>query len=250
MESIGSPRDSLKADRWDEWANNPTDQKSGIPGPAVQKVCPNDADLIDLVSPDDQAMGGMSLIDAFRLRKSHRSFNEAFLTLEELSFLLWATQGVRMVSKDGTSTLRTVPSGGGRHALETYLLVSRIEGLERGLYRYLPVDHKLCFLRADPDIAEKAKNASRSNAFVGDGAVVFAWTAIPYRAEWRYGVVAHKMIAIDSGHVCQNLYLACTAIGSGTCAVGAYSQTDMDKLLRVDGDDEFTIYVAPVGKIA
>ncbi len=71
----------------------------------------------------------------------------------------------------------------------------------------------------------------------------------PYRMEWRYGLAAHKVIALDAGHVCQNLYLACEAIGAGTCAVAAYQQQLMDGLLRVDGQEEFVIYLAPVGKV-
>ena len=57
------------------------------------------------------------------------------------------------------------------------------------------------------------------------------------------------VIAVDAGHVCQNLYLACEAIGAGTCAIGAYDQEAMDALIRVDGKDEFVIYIAPVGKV-
>jgi SagB-type dehydrogenase family enzyme len=67
--------------------------------------------------------------------------------------------------------------------------------------------------------------------------------------EWRYGLAAHKVIAIDAGHVCQNLYLACEAIGAGTCAIAAYDQEAMDDLVGLDGKDEFTIYLAPVGKV-
>jgi len=72
--------------------------------------------------------------------------------------------------------------------------------------------------------------------------------APPHRMEWRYGLAAHKVIAIDAGHVCQNLYLACEAIGAATCAIAAYDQGEIDKLLRIDGQDEFTIYLASVGK--
>jgi SagB-type dehydrogenase family enzyme len=68
--------------------------------------------------------------------------------------------------------------------------------------------------------------------------------------EWRYDIAAHRVIAIDAGHVCQNLYLACEAIDSGTCAIAAFDQEKMDKLLNVDGNDEFVIYLAPVGKIS
>jgi SagB-type dehydrogenase family enzyme len=66
--------------------------------------------------------------------------------------------------------------------------------------------------------------------------------------EWRYDIAAHKVIAIDAGHVCQNLYLACEAIDAGTCAMAAYDQEEMDKLLRIDGQNEFAIYLASVGK--
>jgi SagB-type dehydrogenase family enzyme len=77
--------------------------------------------------------------------------------------------------------------------------------------------------------------------------VLFFWTAIPYRSEWRYAAASHKLIALDAGHLCQNLYLACEAIGAGTCAIGAYDQALCDELLGVDGVDELTVYAAPVG---
>jgi SagB-type dehydrogenase family enzyme len=95
----------------------------------------------------------------------------------------------------------------------------------------------------------KLTEATLGQAFVGRAAVVFIWTAIPYHMEWRYGLAAHKVIALDAGHVCQNLYLACEAVGTGTCAVAAYHQLLMDRLVRVDGSEEFVIYLAPVGKV-
>jgi SagB-type dehydrogenase family enzyme len=91
--------------------------------------------------------------------------------------------------------------------------------------------------------------ATLNQSFIGKAPIVFVWTAIPYRMEWRYDLAAHKVIALDAGHVCQNLYLAAEAIKAGTCAIAAYDQNLMDNLLRVDGEDEFTIYLAPVGKV-
>jgi SagB-type dehydrogenase family enzyme len=84
---------------------------------------------------------------------------------------------------------------------------------------------------------------------VEESAAVFIWTAVPYRTEWRYSALSAKIIAQDSGHLCQNLYLACEAIGAGTCAIGAYDQNRMDPILGVDGEEEFTVYVAPAGKV-
>ncbi len=168
------------------------------------------------------------------------------LSLEEISFLLWATQGVKSIIMDGYATRRTVPSGGSRHPFETYLAVQRVDDLTAGLYRYLAIEHKLLLLKQDPDIGAKLYDGCAD--FAQESAVTFIWTAIPYRTEWRYGPLSPKLIAQDSGHLCQNLYLACVAIQAGTCAVGAYDQRKMDELLEVDGVDEFTVYCAPVGK--
>jgi nitroreductase len=55
---------------------------------------------------------------------------------------------------------------------------------------------------------------------------------------------------MDVGHVCQNLYLSAEAIGAGACAVAAYDQESLDALLHLDGDEEFVLYLSPVGKHA
>jgi SagB-type dehydrogenase family enzyme len=102
----------------------------------------------------------------------------------------------------------------------------------------------------DEGAAKKIGPATLGQNWISSAAAVFIWAAIPYRMEWRYGPAAHRVILIDAGHVCQNLYLACEAIGAGTCAVAAYDQELMDQLLGVDGKDEFVIYLAPVGKMS
>jgi SagB-type dehydrogenase family enzyme len=266
-DSFETYRKFLKSDRWDEWEKSETDQKKGVPAPSLQKPYPKSAKLIALVSPEDFTIGDMPLIEAIRHRRSRRKFTEEPLTLEELSFLLWATQGITTSERFAShakeyrqvmpteeravafqrATFRTVPSGGARHPFETYLLINRVDKLQPGLYRYLPLDNKLCFLYSGAKLVEKVHEACYDQ-YVKDSAVTFIWTAIPYRTEWRYSMVSPKIIAQDSGHLCQNLYLACEAIGAGTCAIGAYDQKKMDRVLRVDGKDEFAIYVAPVGK--
>ncbi len=251
METIAIQRKVLKSGPWDEWEKLATDQRQGIPVPLPEKSYSGDAPLIDLVAPEDLTVGQMPLVEAIRRRRSHRKFTPEPLTLQELSFLLWATQGVsRTIEGNGrvVRTLRTVPSGGARHPFETYLLVNRVEGLEPGLYHYLPLEHKLHLLSADADLADRVHAASRGQ-FVKESAVTFIWTVIPYRTEWRYSMLSPKIIAQDSGHLCQNLYLASEAIGAGTCAIGAYDQAKIDPILGVDGEEEFTIYMAPVGRV-
>ncbi len=226
-----------------------TDQSRGVPPPPIEKPYPPDAERIDLPRPGQwQAIGEVDLTEAIARRQSHRRFRREPLTLDEVAFLLWATQGIREIVRPGVA-LRTVPSAGARHALETYLLVQNVVGLAPGIYCYLPVEHQLLAVAAPHNLAERMVPATLGQRFIATAPVVFVWTTIPYRMEWRYGIAAHRVIAIDAGHVCQNLYLAVAAIGAGTCAVAAYHQRLMDELLGVDGEDEFVIYLAPVGKV-
>jgi SagB-type dehydrogenase family enzyme len=191
---------------------------------------------------------GTDLIDAITGRFSHRSFLNSPLTVEEVSFLLWSTQGIRQAVNPGCA-FRTVPSAGCRHAFETYLLIRQVDALSEGVYRYLPLDHALVLEHRVTEMTRLLDQATLAQSFVGSAPVVFVWTVVPYRMEWRYDIAAHRVIAIDVGHVCQNLYLACEAISCGTCAIAAYHQSKMDSLLKVDGDDEYTLYLAPVGKV-
>ena len=242
-EIIARGRAFLRAN-WAQFTHVETDQEKGVPAPLVQKPLPPDAKTVALPDPETLALGTMPVGEAMRNRKSRRKFSGEFLSVEELSFLLWATQGVRRRSPN--NTLRTVPSGGARHALETYLYLARIAGIGEGLYRYLPLDHTLLVLPRSDGLAGRLDEALFEQYW--DAAAVFVWAAIPYRMEWRYSWVSHKIIALDAGHVCQNLYLACEALGCGTCAVGAYDQEKMDALLGLDGTDEFSVYAAPVGR--
>jgi SagB-type dehydrogenase family enzyme len=188
---------------------------------------------------------GISLVDALMNRRSRRRYKDEHLKLEELAFLLFATQGVQKELKK--ASLRPPASAGARHAFELYVAAFRVEGLEPGLYRYLPFDHELCFVGERPDLQTATEEALYDQGW--NSAVTLFWTAIPYRMEWRYTVASPKLIAMDAGHSCQNLYLACEAIGCGTCAIGAYDQARCDTLLGVDGVDELTVYAAPVGKV-
>jgi SagB-type dehydrogenase family enzyme len=226
-----------------------TDQNRGVKVPSIEKPYPADAVRTDLVRPGEwREIPRMDLTTAIRNRQSRRMYRKQPLTLEEVSFLLWATQGVRGEAAGGHA-YRTVPSAGCRHALETYLAVFRVEGLDPGIYRYLPLSHQLLYEFSEERLSSKMVEAAFGQSYPGNSALTFIWTAIPYRMEWRYGLAAHRVIAIDAGHVCQNLYLACETIGAGTCAIAAYDQEALDRLLRVDGEEEFAVYMASVGKV-
>ena len=163
-----------------------------------------------------------------------------------MSYLLWATQGQKNGNSERGWALRVVPSAGARHCLETYVYIDKVEGITKGLYRYLPIEDQIIESDMTDDIKERLNQAMSGQLY--NAAVVFIWTATPYKMEYKYTTVAHKMIAIEVGHVCQNLYLASESIECGCCAISGYLQKEMDAVVNIDGEEEFVIYMGVVGK--
>lgn len=225
------------------------DQERGLPQPPLQQPYDHDCELVELPSPEDfPELPPLDFLALVELRASVRDYLKQPMNLLELSFLLWCTQGVKMVLGD-KATKRTVPSAGARHAFETYLLINNVEGLAPGLYRFLAVEHKLLPVAAAKDCKERILQACLGQRFIGESAVVFFWSAAAYRMTWRYGERGYRYLHIDAGHVGQNLYLAAQAIGYGTCAFAAFDDECLNEALFLDGKQEFVVYGAAVGKV-
>ncbi|QQZ62561.1 SagB/ThcOx family dehydrogenase [Paenibacillus sonchi] len=234
-----------------EFKHVKTDKIKGLPKPMTVKPYSSSSVIIDLPECNEGVVKKQNIYDCIKERRSTRFYSEESLNLEELSYLLWATQGITSTTKTGL-TLRTVPCSGATHTFETYLFIMRVEGIRQGIYRYLPVEHKLLYMSELDEIEQKIDAITLDQPFVPNfskkAAVMFAWSTIPYRSEWKYDISAHKKILIDIGHVSQNLYLASESIDAGACAIGIYDQNLIDEVLGLDGDEEFILLLGAVGK--
>ena len=117
------------------------------------------------------------------------------------------------------------------------------------MYHYLPIEHAIEFIGVVEEFEKTVSDSLCEQKWAGNSAAVFFYSAVPYRSEWRYCTDAHKLMLLDAGHVVQNLYLSCHAIGCGTCAIAAFDQAKADAMLGLDGENEFVIYAAPVGVV-
>jgi len=223
------------------------DQFQGFPAPSLEKPVPKDSRFISLPNPAEISVTPLELRSAIESRRSIRQYARDPLTLQELAYLLWCTQGI-VQRHEPYSTFRNVPSAGGRHAFETYLQVNRLSGLEPGLYRYLAFSHRLMAIEISPGTADRLTEACLRQDLVRESAVTFIWSCVIYRMAWRYSERAYRLVHIDAGHVCQNLYLAAEQLGCGACAIGAFDDELMAGLLGIDGQEEFVIYCATVGR--
>ena len=218
-----------------------------VPQPPLVLPCPEGAAILELPKPGEVDFPQADLREIIEKRKTLRRYSDDFLTKEELSGLLWLTQGIKAVTKRPV-TLRTVPSAGARHAFETYLLVNRVDGLTHGLYRYMPVEHGLLEMDMTERIAERVTHGCYDQSQVRASAVTFLWVVVTDRMTWRYGERGYRYLHLDAGHVCQNLYLASEAIGCGVCAIAAFDDEELNRVLDLDGESMWVIYAASVGK--
>lgn len=227
-----------------------SDQASGKPQPPLVKEV--EGKIIELPPFSEPDASYAILLD---IRRSVRTFSDTPMTQEQLAFMLYSAQGIQQYrGRKEVITLRPVPSGGARHPFETYIIVQNVDGLEAGLYHYAPATHaeakKVSIVFMGP-LDEEYKNSKLiiGQNWTDSAHILLFLTFVPYRSEWRYGEVSHRMGLIDSGHIGQNIMLSASALELGSCCIASYDQKMCDKALKVDGTEEYTVYAAAVGTI-
>ncbi len=183
-------------------------------------------------------------------RCSHRVYTEEPLSILELSYLLWCSQGVKSIRGKAYASIRTVPCGGARHEFECYLAIHKVTGLKDGLYHYLPQFHAIEYLKEVENLPDFISRSLGGQSWANKANVVFYYSYVAYRSEWRYGIYSHRVVLIDAGHITENVYLSATSINLGACALGYIDEEVLDEAFELDGQEEFMFYACPVGKIS
>jgi SagB-type dehydrogenase family enzyme len=232
-------RESLKP-LWKELKFEETDKGKKLPKPSCVKVYEN-CNVIEL-DKEIQDVSDKNLNEVINSRRSIRIYQDQKLTFKQFSYLCLNTCQIK---KYGPGyAMGVIPTGGATNSMETYIYVNKVENLEPGLYHFMKDTNNIQLINKDVTQSEVDKSINNQ---LRDAAVIFFWTTIPYRSEYKYSFTSHKMIAAEAGHACQNLYLLAESIDFGCVAMAAYNQELVDNLLQI-GKDEFVIYAAAVGK--
>jgi SagB-type dehydrogenase family enzyme len=219
------------------------DDLGSIPGTHSFKTY---ADKEYLALPQPDLSPPANLWECLANRRSERNTTPDPLSLDDLSRLMWAAQGV--TARAGSYLLRTAPSAGALYPFETYLYIDKVQGVPQGIYHFNVPDFALARLQ-EGNFSREFANASLGQPVVSRAAVVIIWTAMMLRCMVKYRDRAMRYIPMDLGHVCQNLQLAATAMGFGSCPIGAFYDDDFNRLLGVDGEEETVLYLITVGKL-
>ena len=233
----------------EEYPDYQTDQELKRPQPPLVKA-PMTDNLIDLPLDFEGIEKETDYLTIVNTRSSHRVYTERQISLKQLSYLLWTAQGIKEIRGKSYATLRTVPCGGARHQFETYMALRNVEGLRDGLYHYLPMGHKIEFLKEVEDLRDFIGKSLEGQVWAAKANVVFYFSIDFYRVEWRYGIYAHSVARIDAGYISENIYLSSTALGLGGCAIGSVNGKYCDETFGLDGENETVMFAHPVGTVS
>ena len=234
----------------DEFHSSTKYERGKLPGhqldwdtkPSIYKKYPQ-AEKVDLPPPAVQ--GGPGLWEVLKTRRSVRAYTRDPMSIENLSQILWATQGI--TGSVGEYKLRTAPSAGALYPIETYLLINGVDGLKPGLYHYDVETHQLDILKLG-DYSREVRSGVLDQQIAERASVVFIWSAIFQRSKWKYLQRAYRYIFLDAAHIAQNLALAAEGLGLGSCQIGALYDDYLNELLDFDARDESVIYLSSIGK--
>lgn len=200
--------------------------------------------------PAAKLKGDISLEEALNGRRSERNFIDKPISIDKLGQLLWSVYGVTkpMQQERFGGGFKTAPSAGATYPLEIYAAVKNVEGLESGLYRYIPSNHSILKVSEGVD-PSKLREVSYNQKMVGEAPVVICFAAVFSRTTNKYGDRGReRYVCMDLGHAAQNLYLQSYTLGLGTCAVGAFNDKELHSLLKLS-DQEEILYMMPVGYV-
>jgi SagB-type dehydrogenase family enzyme len=176
-------------------------------------------------------------------RRSTREYSDEQLTLDEVSQILWAAQGITHEKR-----LRTSPSAGGLYPLELYVVVGDVEGLEAGIYHYMPIENNL-LKTVDGDRRSDIADAALEQDWVEKAAINIVITAIYERTTGKYDDRGIRYVHIEVGHTAQNICLQATALNLGVVTVGAFHDEKVARILHLNPEEK-PLYIIPIGKIS
>lgn len=205
------------------------------------------AKRIKLPDPEDCIKSASMLVyEAIRKRRSIRDYrSNYFINIKDLSALLYLSVGI--TERRWGYPFRAYPSAGALQPVEVYPIIWNVKDMESGIYHYEPEEHSLELIKYG-DYSKKLADACLEQDFIAEASLAFVLTVYYARTKWKYGDRAYRYVHLDAGLAAENIYIVATSLGLGTCAVGAFYDDEVNELIGIDGKNEFTVLVMPLGK--
>ena len=194
--------------------------------------------------PPPRLKGAVSVEQAIKRRRTIRRFSAKPLTLQQLSQILWAAQGI---TDDEARLKRAAPSAGALYPLEIYLTCGEksVQDLSAGTWHYLPSSHSVS-RTGKKDARTALALASYFQMWADDAPVVFVIAAQYERTTRKYGDRGIRYVDMEAGNVSQNIFLQCEALGLSAGIIGAFWDGKVSSALKLP-ERVVPLLIMPVG---
>lgn len=201
--------------------------------------------------PLDIALG-----EAIVQRRSRRaytgdSFHLSYLaSIIRAGFAVTAQAAARLNSEGQVQfSFRTVPSAGGLYPIDLYLAALNIDGLAKGLYRYLPLRDSLVSCGEAGLLDRLMKSFLIPNEMINIkyANTVLILAARPWKTMRKYGDRGLRFVFHEAGAISQNIHLASAALGLGSVDCASICDDEFNETLNFDGMFKTTIHVLVIG---
>ncbi len=206
--------------------------------------------------PAPRLDGPISVERSLQARRSVRSFKKESVSLQIVSQLVWAAQGITQKSDAPAGWpwgawqggRRTAPSAGALYPLELYVICGAVSDLKPGIYKYKPQTHQLTLVRAG-DHRSRLSAAASGQEWIAGAPCIFVVGAVFARTEVKYGQRTARYVHMEAGHAIENICLQAVALDLGSTVVGAFRDADVKEVVGMEKDEE-PLAIVPVGKPA
>lgn len=175
--------------------------------------------VIKLIQPDLKK--GISTMEALSKRRTDRNLSDKKLTLQQLSEVLWAADGVNR--PDGK---RTAPAARAKYAVDIYAV------LPEGVYFYDVAKHELkLVVKGD----FRKESGMQDFVYIAPLNLVYVlnlkdWqdTSRPMPEQKR-----DRWISVELGCISQNVHMYCASEGLGTVIRGMIDENKFSEVIKV-----------------
>lgn len=195
--------------------------------------------------PTPAYKGKVSVEEALKSRRTHRSFKSNPLSSKQFSQILWAAYGV--TSTVSGLHLKTAPSAGALYPLDIYAVVGEggVGTMASGVYYYIPGSHSVKLIK-EGDLRQRVAAGCLHQMWMAEAPLLVVVTGAYARSTGKYGARGVVYTHIEAGCVGQNIFLQVEAMGLKAGIVGAFDSEQLIETLGISGDLE-PLLVMPVG---
>jgi SagB-type dehydrogenase family enzyme len=169
--------------------------------------------------------------------------------LPTLGRLLFLSAGITKKRRypGGEILFRAASCTGALYHIDLYVVTTKVQGLDAGVYHFGPHDLSLRKLR-EGDLRGTLIEATSRESSISKAPTIIICTSTFWRNSWKYQSRAYRHTFWDGGTILANLITSANAYKIPSRIVAGFVDETVNGLLGLDTNREVAVSLAPLGK--